>query len=225
MNYTWAFITSWFTPTYLFLPLNLIIATIFIRYRFGSQRRPEQQQLGPVPYVLDRVRSINFSLYKFKQPNADPIADQFLLPTGPKHVNTPYPVPDHPPTQIARSTSDLLERLKSINLSSLYRSDSSSRESEFHHPTDLTTDADHLVRRSKSDKGVVGAPERTVEKIKKSASEKLVVGSSEEKETASLEDDEEVDVKADNFILMFKQQLRLQRLDSLLRYRDLLKRN
>ncbi|KAG6723359.1 hypothetical protein I3842_03G204300 [Carya illinoinensis] len=219
MNYMWAFITSWFTPAYIFLPLNLIIATIFLRSRFGSQRIPEQKQLGRVTSVLDRVRSNNFSLYKFKQPNADPIADHFLLPTGPKHVNTPYPIPDHPPTQIA-GPPFLLERLKSINLSSLYPSDSSARESEVHHPTDLNTDADHLVRRSKSDKGVVGAHERPREKIKKSMSEKSAVGSSEEKVTVSLEDDEEVDVKADDFIYRFKQQLRLQRLDSLLRYRD-----
>jgi len=71
-----------------------------------------------------------------------------------------------------------------------------------------------VVRRSKSDRGV-GAPERQPEKIKKSASEKSAVD----------ESDEEVDAKADDFINRFKQQLRLQRLDSLLRYRELLKRN
>ncbi|KAG6723362.1 hypothetical protein I3842_03G204600 [Carya illinoinensis] len=223
MNSTWAFITSWFTPAYLFVLLNLTIATIFLISRFGPQRRPKQQQLDRVPSFLDRVTSINFSLHKFDQHNAGPVADQFDLPTDPEHVNTPCPVPDHPPPQITRSPS-LLERLKSLNLSSLYRSDSSAMESEVHHPTDLNSDTDHLVKRSKSDKGV-GAPQRPVEKMKRSASEKSPVGSSEEKETMSLEEDEDVDVKADDFINRFKQQLRLQRLDSLLRYRNLLKRN
>ncbi|GKE46317.1 BEACH domain-containing protein LvsA-like protein [Tanacetum coccineum] len=36
--------------------------------------------------------------------------------------------------------------------------------------------------------------------------------------------DEEVDIKADHFISRFKQQLRLQRLESLARYNDMLKR-
>ncbi|KAG7988731.1 hypothetical protein I3843_03G202500 [Carya illinoinensis] len=224
MNSTWAFITSWFTPTSLFLLLNLTIATIVLSSRFGSQRRPEhEQQLDRVPSFLARVKSFNFSLHKFDQPNTDPVADHFLQPTDPEHVTNPCPVPARPPPQIARSPS-LLKRLKSINLSSLYRSDSSTSESEVHHPTDLNSDADHLVKQSKSNKSV-GAPERPVEKIKKSASEKSPVGSSEEKETTSLEEDEDVDEKADDFINRFKQQLRLQRLDSLLRYRNLLKRN
>ncbi|XP_035539188.1 pathogen-associated molecular patterns-induced protein A70-like [Juglans regia] len=224
MNSMCAFITSWFTPGSLFLLLNLIIATIVLSSRFGSQRRQEQQQFNQVPSFLGQLKSINFSLHKFDQPNADPVTDHFdLQPRGPEHVNTSCPVSDCPPPQIARSPS-MLERLKSINLSSLYRSDSSARESEVRHPTDLNSNADHLVKRSKSDKGL-GAPERPLEKIKKSASEKSPVGSSEEKETTSLEEDEEVDMKADDFISKFKQQLRLQRLDSLLRYRDLLKRN
>ncbi|RHN73516.1 hypothetical protein MtrunA17_Chr2g0299341 [Medicago truncatula] len=38
-------------------------------------------------------------------------------------------------------------------------------------------------------------------------------------------EEEEVDAKADDFIKRFKQQLRLERLDSILRYRDILHRN
>ena len=41
-------------------------------------------------------------------------------------------------------------------------------------------------------------------------------------ETTSLGEDEEVDAKADDFINRFKKQLRLQRLDSILRYREML---
>ena len=84
-----------------------------------------------------------------------------------------------------------------------------------------------VVRRSKSDKGV-GAPERQQEKMKKSVSEKSALDENDvvrRRENASSGDDEEVDAKADDFINRFKQQLRLQRLDSLLRYRELLKRN
>lgn len=44
------------------------------------------------------------------------------------------------------------------------------------------------------------------------------------KTVAFSKEDEEVDAKADDFINKFKQQLKLQRLDSLLRYRDMLNR-
>ncbi len=63
--------------------------------------------------------------------------------------------------------------------------------------------------KSKSDNGVVRTQEKPAEKMKKSASEKL----------ATFGYDEEVDAKADDFINRFKKQLRLQRLDSLLRSR------
>lgn len=83
------------------------------------------------------------------------------------------------------------------------------------------------MRRSKSDKGGA-APERQREKIKKSVSDTSALDENDvvpRREKASLGDDEEVDAKADDFINRFKQQLRLQRLDSLLRYRELLKGN
>ncbi|KAL5098259.1 hypothetical protein RYX36_002586 [Vicia faba] len=46
----------------------------------------------------------------------------------------------------------------------------------------------------------------------------------EEEKKAGSEMEEEVDAKADDFIKRFKQQLRLERLDSILRYRDILHR-
>ncbi|XP_058723261.1 pathogen-associated molecular patterns-induced protein A70-like [Vicia villosa] len=46
----------------------------------------------------------------------------------------------------------------------------------------------------------------------------------DEKKIGSEMEEEEVDAKADDFIKRFKQQLRLERLDSILRYRDVLHR-
>ncbi|CAK8531946.1 unnamed protein product [Lathyrus sativus] len=46
----------------------------------------------------------------------------------------------------------------------------------------------------------------------------------EEKKVGSEMEEEEVDAKADDFIKRFKQQLRMERLDSILRYRDVLHR-
>lgn len=45
----------------------------------------------------------------------------------------------------------------------------------------------------------------------------------EPKALETADEEEEVDVRADDFINKFKQQLKLQRLESLLRYRDMIK--
>ncbi|GMY36302.1 pathogen-associated molecular patterns-induced protein A70-like [Fagus crenata] len=244
MSTMWA---SWFTTSSLFVFVNLTIFTIYLITRFSSQRKPQfqhhqQQQyhLTRVPSVLERVRSFNFSLYKFEQHNPEPEPEppvteyRFLQHEESEHVD-PVHNPD-PPTQIARTpssleridpdpptqiarTPSLLERLKSINFPVLYRSESVTPETEIPgtdstEPEHELSDPDqgqehgHLLK-SKSENGVVRAQEKPAEKMKKSASEKL----------ATFGYDEEVDAKADDFINRFKKQLRLQRLDSLLRSR------
>lgn len=99
------------------------------------------------------------------------------------------------------------------------------------------------MSRSKSDTCHEATPERVPAKMKKSASEKAVGRRVEEKEevelrrpatvrekkgkvceTVAFREDEGVDAKADDFINRFKQQLKLQRLDSLLRYKEMLNR-
>lgn len=97
------------------------------------------------------------------------------------------------------------------------------------------------MTRSKSDTCHEATPERVPAKMKKSASEKAVGRRVEEKEevelrrpatvrerkvceTVALREDEGVDAKADDFINRFKQQLKLQRLDSLIRYKEMLSR-
>ncbi|KAM3712847.1 hypothetical protein ACJW31_01G210900 [Castanea mollissima] len=263
MSTMWAFMASWFTPSSLFVFVNLTIITIILTSRFTSHRKPpqheqhQQQQLVRVPSVLERVTSFNFSLYKFDQPiNPEPpVLSEYptLQHSEPEHVNADPPTqiartpsllerlkslsvlyrsdsatsepetdtdeseehanPD-PPTQIARTPS-LLERLKSMSV--LYRSNSATPEPET--DTDESEDEisdpghDHLVRRSKSD-NAGGVLVKRGEKMTKSASEKTAV--KRKMETASLGFDEEVDAKADDFINRFKQQLRLQRLNSLL---------
>lgn len=82
------------------------------------------------------------------------------------------------------------------------------------------------------------APPKRV--LKKSVSEKIVLSGKREEEVEvdqrrpatvrektaaqSGEDDAAVDGKADDFINMFRQQLKLQRLDSILRYKEMLTR-
>ncbi|KAK7861075.1 pathogen-associated molecular patterns-induced protein A70 [Quercus suber] len=161
-------------------------------------------QIARTPSLVEQLKYISV-LYRSDSATPEPETD---TDGSEKHVS-----PD-PPTQIARTPS-LLERLWSI--SSLYRSDSATPEPET--DTDESEDEisdpghEHLVRRSRSDR-VGGVVVKPGEKMKKSASEKSTL--EKKRETALLGYDEEVDAKADDFINRFKQQLRLQRLNSLL---------
>ena len=199
----------------------------FSFYRFPPAQEPENTtqehdppQLERAPSLLQRVRSIDyFSSYKFP-PTQEP-------------ENTSQ---EHDPPQLERAPS-LLERVRSINFSSLYYS--SEPEGTTQRPpaqtgsdADPGTGHDHHVKRIQSEH-MVKATERQV-KMKKSASEKAVsLDSAEEEEREKVERrrpattrasektvmiaDEEVDARADDFINRFKQQLKLQRLESLLR--------
>ncbi|KAJ8766912.1 hypothetical protein K2173_011730 [Erythroxylum novogranatense] len=281
-----AFLSGWLTPASLFLLLNLVIGVIAVTSRFGSHKKPpsehhpEHQPLARAPSLLDRVRSINFSNYKFPLPHSEigsePATTDFLHSTSAEyqsHVDPPrlerapsfldrvrsinfynYKSPlshsEHSefdshvdPPQFERAPS-LLQRVKSINFSSFYRSE---QELDVGSQTELDRGSEvvvehHEVKRSKSESRV--APERSVrDKMKKSASEKAVAvedvaqDMEEEEEREKVErrrpatsrmdrkvsfGDDGVDEKADDFINRFKQQLRLQRLDSLLRYKEML---
>ncbi|KAM0969810.1 hypothetical protein EV1_017776 [Malus domestica] len=294
---------SWFTPTSLFLLLNLIIGIIVLSSRHGTHKRPQQQQqlqqqeeqlglfnspqLERAPSLLDRVRSINFSHYKFEQTNPE---TQYAAP---QHANldnstelngTPSHQPERSPSLLDRirsinfshhkfeqsinpepqsgesaeqhpgsspkvcdspvglaRTPSLLERLKSMDFP-FYRSEHADPENKIYEPEESEREGrdpisrqENLVHRSKSNPSN-GAGVNQYQKIKKSTSEKSrlrggVEGNDDERpatprmeKTRSFGGDEAVDAKADDFINKFKQQLRLQRLDSLLRYKEMLKR-
>lgn len=97
------------------------------------------------------------------------------------------------------------------------------------------------VSRSKSDTAPVAGeiPKKLPAKMKKSASLKSAFKHFEEDEIVEVrrpetvkprpskkfaDVDEEVDSKADDFINKFKQQLKLQRLDSIVRYKEMIGR-
>ncbi|CAL5429276.1 unnamed protein product [Camellia sinensis] len=99
----------------------------------------------------------------------------------------------------------------------------------------------HHVNRSNSDTNPASGelPEKLPAKIRKSASAKSTFAHFEEDEIVEARrpatvkegrvsteavEDEQVDAKADDFINRFKQQLKLQRLDSIIRYKDMISR-
>ncbi|XP_035844706.1 pathogen-associated molecular patterns-induced protein A70 [Helianthus annuus] len=130
------------------------------------------------------------------------------------------------PGQLGRSPS-FLDRVRSFKLS-------------FQPPETVDTDTDpghnpeqHHVIRSKSEKTTVKKKKKKLSgEMKKSRSEMRMAANDEEDDgedvdlrrpatarvRGSNDVDEEVDAKADDFISRFKQQLKLQRLESMVRY-------
>ncbi|XP_031276811.1 pathogen-associated molecular patterns-induced protein A70-like [Pistacia vera] len=200
---------------------------------------PNPPQLARAPSLLERVKS---NLFSYKLPNPEEEQPPFVQPTEP--LNDTYLVDPNPPG-ITRAPS-LLERVKSIKFPSVYGSQQSYPETEtkviHNSETEVPSDPDYKPKRSKSE--TKKSKQRSVQEknLKKSVSEKLMKVETENDETETLEqrrpqtarldrtetigdDDQGVDAKADDFINNFRRQLKLQRLDSLLRYKEMLKGN
>ncbi|KAK8523229.1 hypothetical protein V6N13_113180 [Hibiscus sabdariffa] len=263
------FIATWLTPTSLFLLLNIVIGTIFILSRLSPPRTPPHNgdghysappPLQRAPSLLDGVKSINFSTFKFdghvdsylEEPHSLERAPSILERVKSIGLNRYKYTPQNPdPVYVEQPLSrapSLLERVKSIDFKSFYRSDSGRATEEEEPGSDVDTSGTpvfgQVVKRSKSEHNHV-KQRKVPEKMKKSASEnsraKAEMEEEEENENEEVEgrrpattrverttsfgvgDDQGVDAKADDFINKFKQQLKLQRLDSLLRYRDMLR--
>ncbi|XP_068340314.1 pathogen-associated molecular patterns-induced protein A70-like [Pyrus communis] len=290
----WASMNSWFTPTVLFLLLNVMIGTIAIASHLGSTQKhqdPQQHQnhhqgggLARSPSMLQRLKSINLYQYRSPEPHATTF-EQHPETTEATHYAFNH-THELEQLQLTRSPS-LLQRLKSINF---YPSQPTAaaapphkthepeshfeqapehdefpdddRFEEHEHPEPETPDfseagdkqssleevfsqlkplQDHHVNRTKSDtKPASGeVPAKLPKKMKKSASSKSAFAHFQEDDVAEIrrpatmrerkvakaaEDDDEVDAKADDFINRFKNQLKLQRLDSIIRYKDMITR-
>lgn len=187
------------------------------------------------PSLLERLGAVNLP---FSRSGDFPATTHYAdPPENGAHHNAPLaPAPS------------FLERVRSINLSFSRSEQPDPFPSTTHHTespeaqTRKVEDNSESVmshaRRTKS-ATLAEIPAFSKKKMKKSASEKMKVDPEEteeevdrrrpatvrEKNTAKFdEEDDAVDEKADDFINRFKQQLKLQRLDSLLRYKETLNR-
>lgn len=204
-------VSSWLTPTVLFCVLNLMIATILITSSFRNNERKQQQQqqqegeeqLPRTPSLLHRVRSVNFS---FPDPFNSPLTTHHFLDNSPS----------------------LLQRVRSINFSF-----SSQKPSPFpsldppdeqpaaaHKDDAEEVDLKSQVTRSKST--TCAEEEEVVVRREK----KLKLGNRRRGGTKSFGNEEEdaVDKKADDFINKFRKQLKMQRIHSILNYKEMLNR-
>lgn len=150
--------------------------------------------------------------------------------SGLKHHNNPPKASENDPVsppQLVRVPS-FFERVNSIKLSfsrdTVHHEDVPNRDQ----PRQSPESSDFHVTRSKSDTGAKASRSGPgpAAVTKKSSSEKFQAAEKEGGKISELggTGDETVDARADDFINRFRQQLKMQRLDSLLRYKEMSKR-
>ncbi|KAG4949377.1 hypothetical protein JHK84_042834 [Glycine max] len=255
---------SWFTPSCLFLFINLVIGTIAIISRFANTTK-RQHQLVRSPSLLERLASLNLCYHKQYEPtttllhsHVNPIQsrDESRLDRVRSfnlhfykvdNIERPDPIENSDSPQLDRVPSSSLGQVKSFNLN-IYKSEiegldlvhrpdssqigwvSSTSLLDLVRSFNLNFNKVEIEKSSRVQQQVTRAPS-ILERLKSSLSfdrsmsvtepESEVTGGGELVEET---EEEGVDAKADDFINRFRQQLRLQRLDSIIRYRDMLKR-
>lgn len=165
-------IASWLSPTSLFLFINIMVGTIFLISRLYPPKTEHPQHFDDGAYysespllqraplvLLDRVKSINFSSYKFtNQDNniddddshhqilerAPSILERVksinfsLYKFSPQNLNTDYNIQPTSEQPLSRAPSlSLLERVKSFDFTSFYRSDSVNSNQHQHQQAEL----------------------------------------------------------------------------------------
>ncbi|MQM05009.1 hypothetical protein Taro_037815 [Colocasia esculenta] len=221
----WASVYSWFTPTVLFVLLNLVIGTIavtskgvrkahdhpkdehgFFHHHFPASNNLHSLARSP-SLVLERLKSIG-SLYRYRS------------------VEIPAEITVAPAPSAAAAT--LTSHLVSEDEETFETLD------EAYQAAAGASSGQHFSRSQSDSHPTAGEmPVKLPGKLKKSASSKSAFAHFEEQEVVEKRPatarpsqptplDEEVDAKADDFINRFRQQLKLQRLDSIMRYKEML---
>ncbi|KAK7281214.1 hypothetical protein RIF29_08993 [Crotalaria pallida] len=188
----YGFILTWFTPSLLFIFINLVIGTIIITTRFANLKQQAQvsPQLARSPSLIHRLMSINLACYKNLPP---PPPTTTTLEETESDTQKPDPITDDPTRVRLARTPSLLERVMSGKF--------------------LRLKSNKVKRNEPEPQPGPGSDIGGGESVQR------YLGGEEE------EEDDGVNEKADNFIKRFKEQLRMQRLDSILRYRDMIKGN
>ncbi|WMV38221.1 hypothetical protein MTR67_031606 [Solanum verrucosum] len=177
-------VLSWLTPTVIFCVLNVTIATLFITSTLRNDKKQEagEDQLPRTPSLLQRVRSVNLSLF-------------------------PDPFNYSPLTTFPQNSPSLLQRVRSINFSF-----SSQKPTPFpsldEQPQDAEDSKCHMTR----SKSVTCAEEGN--RSRGGGGRKLFEN----------EDEDAVDKKADDFINKFREELKMQRVHSVLNNKEMFNR-
>lgn len=236
----WSTVHGWFTPAVLFLVLNIVIGTIAVSSKVTSAAAAgsgegaeaaagaggEKRGLSRVPSMaLDRLRSFRLSRHDAPAPEP-PVTG--VVDLGPDEYLPPLENEDeadaedhgehdeHP--HMERSMSEAAAEPELPPLPARLRKSASDKSAFAHFVAEEDTEVVEARRPATTRDGARPRPRRP-----------LVVA--EPEEPVSEEEPEEaaagageVDARADDFINKFRHQLKLQRIDSFMRYRDTLRR-
>ncbi|KAM5566034.1 pathogen-associated molecular patterns-induced protein A70 [Rosa sericea] len=207
-------------------------------FAFPHAQEVEQPKLPRSPSMLERLQSFKFHFHFPKESS----------PLQPRDFAVPDPEPEPHFSTYEHSHEDDEESEEEAGESEVEAGELDEDQSEAEEEGDQTLDEiysqlqlqDHRVSRTTSDTKPASGdlPAKLPKKMKKSASAKSAFAhfaaddivesrrpaTVKEKKTKAAEDDTEVDAKADDFINKFKQQLKLQRLDSIIRYKGMINR-
>jgi hypothetical protein len=234
----WSTVHGWFTPAVLFLVLNIVIGTIAVSSKVtsaaaggeggaaeaaaGAAAGGEKRGLSRVPSMaLDRLRSFRLSRHAAAIPEP-PVAgfvdlglDEYLPPLEKEEpeAEVDQGEQEHDHAHIERSMSEAAAEPELPRLPARLRKSASDKSAFAHFVVEEDTEAVEARRpattRDRPRRPLVAAPAEPEEPV-----------SEEEPEEAA----GEVDARADDFINKFHHQLKLQRIDSFMRYRDTLRR-
>ncbi|KAF3328344.1 Cotton fiber expressed protein [Carex littledalei] len=246
---TWQPISSFLTPATLFLLLNLVIATILLSSRHHRNHQPDPSGAtfaGPYHFpllrttspVLERLRS--FTLHRFRSGD---------LPTDPlssssTSISNPNPIPTEsgsnttieygadfaevtttPLAAPLARTSSILERLKSINLYRFRSGEIQTEEVKVETTaTSTATSTEHHYERSHSEPSRLTGKKKKMKKTVSVGGNEMEVRQRTTFRGRDVVVEEEVDARADDFINNFKEQLKIQRLNSILNHKEMLNR-
>ncbi|KAM0835412.1 hypothetical protein ACQ4PT_062951 [Festuca glaucescens] len=236
----WSTVHGWFTPAVLFLVLNIVIGTIAVSSKVtsaagggegegegaeaaagaGAGAGGEKRGLSRVPSMaLDRLRSFRLSRHAAAVPEP-PVAgfvdlglDEYLPPLEkeePEEEDQGEQVQEH--AHIERSMSEAAAEPELPRLPARLRKSASDKSAFAHFVAEENVEAVESRRPATTRGRPLVAAAEPEEPVSEEEPEEAAGGAGE------------VDARADDFINKFHHQLKLQRIDSFMRYRDTLRR-
>ncbi|KAL3500735.1 hypothetical protein ACH5RR_039828 [Cinchona calisaya] len=218
----------------------------------NSQNDPQQPKLATSPSVLQRLKSINFYTYRSQDSTSSIAVHPKLVPdsdTDYSFENTHREKQAHFVEQVEGDLThyffqqpheeNALENETHFDFEEAQEENVENEELQSLDEVYSQLKEQHVSRSNSDTKPVAGdTPARLPTKMKKSASLNSAFKHFEEddivetRRPATVRErgakatvgDEEVDAKADDFINMFKQQLKLQRRESIIRYKEMIGR-
>ncbi|KAL5057271.1 hypothetical protein RYX36_028875 [Vicia faba] len=201
-------IATWFAPSLLFILVNLVIGTIALVSCFS---------VAPKTKIIQRHKSFNTRQYYNHQEQTSSVTE---------------PESGSESTQTVVQTSTLLKRVVSFNLSlhklapvktHYLQPETETENSSAELDPKLVYDSGEEKKRKVELKRSVSEKECSMtldweEEEEEALERRRPATTMARSETTTCTEDEGVDAKADDFINMFKKQLRLQRLNSFVRF-------